>query len=99
MTDFMQFGEGSWSRTIGVQWPFDVSRTVYARWGDWYTVLTLWLLFVVAWVGGKLVNQDPLDIYPAKGGIRKILTSLSKWRNGRRAPIEAQDGESQSLLD
>jgi len=33
MTDFMQFGEGSWSRTIGVQWPFDVSRTVYARWG------------------------------------------------------------------
>jgi len=96
MTDFMQFGEGSWSRTIGVQWPFDVSRTVYARWGDWYTVLLLWLHFVVAWVGGKLVNQDPLDIYPAKGG---ILTSLSKWRNRRRAPIEAQGGESQSLLD
>ena len=98
MTDFMQSGKGSWSRTIGVQWPFDESRTVYARWGDWYTVLVLWLLFVVVVFWASVESDDPLGIYSAIGGIRRILASLSEWRNRRRAPIEPQGGESQWLL-
>jgi hypothetical protein len=92
ITDFMQFGEGSWSRTIGIQWPFDESRTVYARWGDWYTVLVLWLLFVVAFCVG--VKLDPLDIYSVMRGVRRIMASFSEWKNRRKVLTEAQNGEN-----
>jgi hypothetical protein len=92
MTDFMQFGEGSWSRTISVQWKFDETRTVYARWGEWYPLLGLWLLFGVGCAGGYLGVHDPQAIHAAEEGI-------AGWSNkGTRAPIGGQGGETQPLL-
>ena len=95
MTDFMQFGDGSWSRTIGVQWKFDETRTVYAVWGEWYPLLGLWLLFGVGCAAGYLGAHDPQAIHPAKGGICATLSGWSKWM---RALIGGQGGETQPLL-
>lgn len=86
MTDFMQFGEGSWLRTIGVQWPFDETRTAYARRGGWYTLLVLWL------VSGGLRLQNKM----AAKGIRLVIRL---WRERMAARLNARTGETQSLLD
>ncbi|KAI6007168.1 hypothetical protein EDD15DRAFT_2209463 [Pisolithus albus] len=32
--EIMQVGAGSWERTVGIRWPFDESRTVYATVGE-----------------------------------------------------------------
>lgn len=98
MVDFMQYGGGSWLRTIGVQWPFDETRTVYARWGDWYTVLVLWGLFGGGWAG-ELINQNNLGVHSVMGGARMVMSIVREWRRGWAARSEVQNGERQSLLD
>ncbi|KAJ7170118.1 hypothetical protein C8R46DRAFT_1091191 [Mycena filopes] len=44
--DVFQAGEGSWSRTIGIPYPFDATPTFYARFGDGFVlVVALFLVF------------------------------------------------------
>jgi hypothetical protein len=42
MSEPVQIGSGSWTRAIGVKWPYEERRTLYA-WagGDWLTLLAL----------------------------------------------------------
>ncbi|KAJ7446409.1 lnt, apolipo protein N-acyltransferase [Mycena galericulata] len=44
--DVYQVGEGSWSRTIGIQYPFVSSGTLYARFGDTLAFAAAWLLVI-----------------------------------------------------
>lgn len=44
--DIYQVGEGSWTRTIGIQYPFDSSRTFYARFGDTVMFAASWFLVI-----------------------------------------------------
>lgn len=77
--EIMHVGEGSWTRTIGLQWPFDEGRTVYARFGDTYILLATWLL-----VGGVWARESGVlgNLFPAiTGGFSGVL---STWRNRRR---------------
>jgi len=74
MTEFMQVGQGSWSRTIAIEWPFNETRMVYARWGNW-SLLVLWMLIGGGWVGESIV-QHGLGIRAAMGGIRRIMATL-----------------------
>ena len=48
----VQFGTGSWTRTIGVQWPFKQRRTLYMWGGEYFPVGFVWLL-----VGGSSVVE------------------------------------------
>jgi hypothetical protein len=93
MTDFMQFGHSSWTRTIAIQWPFDETRTIYARWGNRYTLSILWALLGGGWAG-ELILRNNLGVHSVAGGVRMILAKLRGWRRG--APTS---GERQSLLD
>ncbi|KAH7885968.1 hypothetical protein F5I97DRAFT_2060767 [Phlebopus sp. FC_14] len=52
MHEIMQVGAGSWIRTVAVQYPFDESRTIYAKMGD-FTVVA----FLLALVGGGLAGN------------------------------------------
>jgi len=92
ITDFMQFGEGSWLRTVGVQWPFNETRSVYGRWGDWYTLLVLWTLLAGEWAG-QLVVLNKLGFHSAPGGVRTIMEKLRGWRGRNAARLEAQSGD------
>ncbi|KAJ7161334.1 hypothetical protein C8R43DRAFT_1063407 [Mycena crocata] len=38
-----QVGEGSWSRSVGIPYPFDSTRTFYARFGDAFVLAASWL--------------------------------------------------------
>lgn len=44
--DVYQVGEGSWERTIGIQYPFNSSRTLYARFGDSLVLAAAWFLAI-----------------------------------------------------
>ncbi|KAJ6504377.1 hypothetical protein DFH09DRAFT_1335393 [Mycena vulgaris] len=48
--DFYQVGEGSWSRTVGLEYPFNPTRTVYARAGDAPVIAASWL-FIIGPIG------------------------------------------------
>ncbi|KAI6047802.1 hypothetical protein EDC04DRAFT_2556118 [Pisolithus marmoratus] len=39
--EIMQVGAGSWERTIGIPWPFDERRTVYATMGEFFVLVIL----------------------------------------------------------
>ncbi|KAI6136470.1 hypothetical protein F5141DRAFT_1019753 [Pisolithus sp. B1] len=39
--EIMQVGAGSWERTVGILWPFDERRTVYATMGEFFVLAVL----------------------------------------------------------
>lgn len=89
--EFMQAGEGSWTRTIGIQWPFDDGRTAYAQGGDKYSIVFFWLLLGCGWVAGVMASRD-LRLRPVVSGWRKVTQLVDNWRGNRRvAPVEEGD--------
>ncbi|KAG1757787.1 hypothetical protein EDB19DRAFT_1891479 [Suillus lakei] len=97
ISEIMQVGSGSWTRTIGLQFPFDQRRTVYAVVGELGV-----LVLLVAIMGGTSVA----GYLPALSRSRSVLQAVPLLRRllpGRRRDQEnlidvAVPGESQSLL-
>lgn len=97
----VQFGSGSWTRTIGVQWPFNERRTLYMWGGEYLPVVFVWLL-----VGGSSAVES-LIRHRSLRGIRgaaaipfahfHLREALGRARAffRRTAPVE---GERQPLL-
>jgi hypothetical protein len=95
----VQFGTGSWTRTIGVQWPFNQRRTLYMWGGEYLPVGFVWLL-----VGGSsavevLIRDKSLRGIRGASGIpfARLGEALGRARAffRRSAPVE---GEGQPLL-
>ncbi|CCM04203.1 uncharacterized protein FIBRA_06369 [Fibroporia radiculosa] len=42
LQEIVQVGQGSWSRRIGVQYPFDQGRTLFSRGGGFAALVTAW---------------------------------------------------------
>ncbi|KAG1825722.1 uncharacterized protein BJ212DRAFT_1422212 [Suillus subaureus] len=101
ISEIMQLGSGSWTRTIGLQFPFDQRRTVYAVVGD-FGVLVL----LVAIMGGSSVVWHLPALSGSLSGSRSVLQAVPLLRRllpGRQRDQEslidvAVPGERQSLL-
>lgn len=97
ISEIMQLGSGSWTRTISLQFPFDQRRTVYAVVGDFGVLV----LLVVVMGGGSVAWH-----LPALSGSRSVLQAVPLLRRlfpGRRRDqenlIDAEvPGERQNLL-
>ncbi|KAI9509510.1 hypothetical protein F5148DRAFT_745579 [Russula earlei] len=74
MREPIQFGSGSWTRTIGVDWPFDQRRKLYMWGGDALQVGIVWLLVSVGPAISVLVQ------YATLCGRRAASLSLSPLR-------------------
>ncbi|KAI0294957.1 hypothetical protein BC826DRAFT_1009641 [Russula brevipes] len=94
----VQFGSGSWTRTIGVEWPFNQRRTLYMWGGEALQVGIVWLLLGTGWATEALV------LGKARGGIRGAINPFSRLGNvfgraraflRRGTPVQ---GEQQPLL-
>ncbi len=65
-----QVGENSWSRKIGIHYPFDQSPSVYARIGDWGWLGIGWFAVAVGWFTAavhpviKLLTRKQVDPVP-----------------------------------
>jgi len=86
--EYMQVGEGSWVRTVGMQYPFNPARTAYARFGD-FTFILAWAL-----ASGTLLVPHIAGL----GGLARLLrrrgSQQSRIQNGR-----SRDGEQPPLID
>jgi len=49
MEHFVQVGQGSWSKTIAIQWPFDQRRTLFSLGGDAAALTVMWGILGVGW--------------------------------------------------
>jgi len=113
ISEIMQVGAGSWTRTIGLPFPFNQQRTLYALIGDMGVVIFLLVIMggesashllalpgrrVLLGTGGGSTNH--LLALPGRLG---IVPALRRLIPGRRADPEnlidfAGSGERQSLL-
>lgn len=85
----MQIGGGSWMRTIGMQYPIDENRTLYAVGGDFMVIA-----FLVVLMGGG-VASDLLLAWSNRGFAR--VMAESKMALGRIRGMGG--GERQNLLE
>ena len=90
----VQFGSGSWTRTIGVEWPFKQRRTLYMWGGETLQLGIVWLLLGGGWAAEVLVFRAN------HGGARSAVASFSRLREivGRVFRRPAPQGEQQPLL-
>lgn len=96
--DYMQVGEGWWTRTIGIQWPFNENRTVYSRWGNGYTLLVLWAILGCGWAGGLIVSRK-VGLRSTVAGGRGLFEAVGGWWHRKRITGDEQRiGEEQPLL-
>ncbi|EIW86901.1 hypothetical protein CONPUDRAFT_79106 [Coniophora puteana RWD-64-598 SS2] len=104
MQEIMQVGGGSWTREIGLQYPFDTERTVYARYGQVGVTIFLWLAVGGHWVASPLYAHGREAVMRAIGGFHPVLRALPfvsrffgrRDERGERRP--EQVGERQLLL-
>ena len=68
-SDVSQVGSGSFIETIGVQYPFDTSQTLYARFGDATVLLLLWLP-ILGFSG--LLTFIPMILDPSKSLLGRV---------------------------
>jgi len=73
--EFSQVGRGSWVKTIGVQYPFNESRTPYAFLGH-YTLFLPWAVVLGTLLGSR-VYLNRMHWGPA-GGIRRLRAILGR---------------------
>lgn len=93
--DVTQVGVGSFVRSIGIQYPFDERRTLYARFGDFVLVLAwLPLLFLQYGTIGPLLvsfNRGPLAFF--RQSIDTTVRSIQGRREGVVAASQEVHGE------
>ncbi|KAG1889533.1 hypothetical protein F4604DRAFT_1712867 [Suillus subluteus] len=102
ISEIMQLGAGSWTRMIGLQFPFNQSKTVYAVVGDFGVLV----LLVAIMMGGSSVVHHLPALSGSLSGSRSVLQAVPLLRRllpGRRRDQEslidvAVPGERQSLL-
>ena len=104
--EIMQIGAGSWTRTVGVPWPFNEGKTIYATVGEFSV-----LVFLAAIMGSDLAVQ--YLVTKAGRGVRAALiggqslqtripifrrmTAALGMHGGRLVEVE-ESGEQQHLL-
>lgn len=97
--EIFEAGEGSWSRNVGIGYPFRDQRTIYARLGDWFTILLIWGL-VLGTSMGPFIRGFPLDRVYKRLAIKLhgAYQVLSEWRDKKRESQRRQDPATQDLL-
>lgn len=72
-SEMNQVGEGSWVKTVGLPWPFQEKRTIYAREGDVVVMMIFWAILVV---GGW--SKEFSDRYGRQLGFRFNFGKLTR---------------------
>jgi hypothetical protein len=90
-----QFGSGSWTRLVGVQWPFDERRTLYMWGGEALHATIVWSL-----LGAGLAAQIlTLRLTRGANGGNTVTARLREVFDGVRARLLRRgQGERQALL-
>lgn len=99
--EIMQVGAGSWTRTVGVPWPFNEGRTIYAIVGEFSV-----LVFLAALMGSDaavryLTTNAGSGVIAMLTGGRSLLNKIPVLRRiGTQGEnlVDVRSGEEQHLL-
>lgn len=86
-SEVFQVGEGSWTKTIGIEYPFNMNRlTLYARFGDWGFLLLSWFMLLGGF--GQMLTRYGLfrRLYTGAGSSVRWLTDKVTRREAREPP-------------
>ena len=90
-----QFGSGSWTRSVGMQWPFDQRRTLYMWGGGTLQFAIVWSLLGAGWAAQILT----LGLTRGASGGNTVTVRLREVFNTVRARLVPRgQGERQPLL-
>ncbi|KAJ3803452.1 hypothetical protein GGU11DRAFT_762177 [Lentinula aff. detonsa] len=93
MHEVMRVGEGSWIRTIGVEYPADDHRTFYATIkGSGGTIGFMWLLVVGGYSGRLLLAASRFGNLP-----QNLRGLFLRWKESRRTRALSHDQEPNLL--
>ncbi|CAL1695177.1 unnamed protein product [Somion occarium] len=98
--EFVQVGQGSWYKTIGVPYPFNEERTTFARLGQYGAFMTVWAIVGVGYAVEGFLKRDDPQAGNLVGGrsLLKISQLVSFLRSfGRGSKVQA--GEERPLLE
>lgn len=90
-----QVGPGSWVRTIGVEWPLDDRKTVYAAVGDWMMFFIVWMVMGVGTFGEMAVIHVLRRFAPSGGSLSGVVRRVSAVLTRDRA-IDAEGHQARS---
>ena len=97
--DVHQVGSGSWIREVGIDYPHQESRTMYAVIGT-YNLLFFWLIALGA---SASTSQHTVHLLPGGGAIKKVQdigsSIMSRIRRRREGRILLEDGQNPPLVD
>ncbi|OCH94733.1 hypothetical protein OBBRIDRAFT_823292 [Obba rivulosa] len=72
INEFMQRGQGSFVRKIGVQWPFNERRTLFSYGADYAALWITWSIFL----GGLAVDAMAVGTIPRRGESDKAWLAI-----------------------
>ena len=99
MNEIMQIGSGSWTRTIGVQWPFNERRTAYIYAGNYTALMILWGLVGFVWAGEFVRREYGLEGFvEIWHTLTESVSELAKRLNATIRSWRQRRGEEQPLL-
>ena len=83
MQEFVQVGQGSWVRELGVPYPYDERRTVYAAGGAYVPLAIFWGI-----TGVGAVLEVGLVVFAGRGAaLIKFVRSLRRQKAADEEPL------------
>lgn len=76
--EIFQVGQGTWTRTVGLQWPFDEHHTIFIWGGQYLAICTVWSILGVGWVVEIIVGRRVAAIGHIARGIFSRLRLAPK---------------------
>ncbi|KAH8102576.1 hypothetical protein BXZ70DRAFT_1063356 [Cristinia sonorae] len=80
--EILQVGQGTWTKTIGLPWPFDQRRTAFVAGGQGMALGVAWSIVGLGWAVEALARRGGILFAPVAG----LLARLPRW--GRPKPDE-----------
>jgi hypothetical protein len=91
MNEVTQVGSGSWTRTIGIQWPFKQTRTAYAVLGDLAALVLSWAIVGAGWIGQvRVENVAGIQTRRLVEILHRVREMIRGWRESRGVRPENQ---------
>jgi len=88
-----QFGSGSWTRSMGVQWPFNQNRTLYMWGGEALHAIIVWSLLGAGWAAQILTLRSTRGVNGGNVTARlrevfdRVRERLLRRGQGERQPL------------
>lgn len=97
-SEVVQVGAGSWSKTIGIPYPFDERRTFYMRGGQGTVFTAVWVVAVVGYLVEKMLGGAVAQISGVQvlGGARRLIPVLLRLKGSKAKRAQPPEG---NLLD